>query len=783
MSSGQHGTLGRGEHRTVRPVTRTRSRVLKGLVAVPFLFALATGAAWAYWSAGSVPGGNGASAVTSLNPGATPVASAGGGSVTVSWAASTFSDGSAVHGYELRRYDLATLTAQTMLSCGDDQMHLTRTCTETNVPPGQWVYTVQAWFGWYWNSAEGPTSNAVTVNETTPPANAISLSGVSGNAVKSGNTIFYRGAALGSFTLTNAVTDSGSGPASSATATLTGTTTGWTHSPSTVSAPAGGPYLSTAFSWTAGTTSSPTEIVTSRDVANNAAATTLTFVNDSTGPTGGSVAASGLVGTGTLYAISATLSLNLAKGTDPSGLAVTGAFLQRAAAPLMSDGTANGTCGTYGTYTLVTGGNDPATPKSDLVADAACWKYQYVVADTLGNSTTYTSADIKVDLTAPTPAPSLTFGAFNNTYWTAGPTVYYRGAAASGSFTATASATDPRSGIFSYAFPALGTNWTSTPGSLGVNTYSWTTGPAAPGPKSVTATNNATGTSAATSFTPTADNTAPSAGTVSYFNGTQSGTTVSVSFTTGTDAASGLGTKLLQRASATLTGTTCGTYTGFSTVTNGTNPTSPLLDTVSLGKCYKYQYLVSDNVGNQHTATSASIVKVTTASCATPGDQPALIASADVQVKQGEPNLNFGTETVLRARSSLNNNRRSLLRFTLPTLPAGCTVTASTLRLYNSLPTSGRVISVYQAAATWNEGVATWNNQPGQAGTAVTSTAGATGWQTWTVTTHVIAQYTTNNGFVLRDQTEDAGTQQQQEYHSREFATVSLRPELIVTLG
>jgi hypothetical protein len=143
-----------------------------------------------------------------------------------------------------------------------------------------------------------------------------------------------------------------------------------------------------------------------------------------------------------------------------------------------------------------------------------------------------------------------------------------------------------------------------------VNTYSWSGTPVAPGSKNVTATNNAGLTSANSAFTPTADNTAPTAGTVTYANGTQATTSVSVTLTNGTDAGAGIGTRLLQRQSAPLTGVTCGTYGTPATLTNGTNPTSPVVDTVALGNCYKYQYVVSDNVGNSTTVVGASVVKV-----------------------------------------------------------------------------------------------------------------------------------------------------------------------------
>jgi len=1113
-------------------------------LAIAVVLTLVGGAAWAYWTADSAPGSNGAAAATSVNQGATPTASAAGATVTVSWSASTLANGQAVNGYLVKRYDAGTLAAQTILSACTGTI-VTTSCAESNVPNGSWKYTVTPVFATNWQGQESAKSATVTVSsDSTPPTNAISLSSVTGGAYLTGTTIFYRGAAAGSLRLTNAVADAGSGPASSQTAALTGTSTGWTHTPSTVSTPAGGPYVSNAFDWTAGTTSGPGEAVTGRDVAGNTAVTNLTFTNDSTaptagtityadgysagrsisvtfttgtdadsgiatrrlqraaatltgtscgsfgafadlgavnpsspyvdgslavgcykyryvvvdrvgnqdvatsasvvkigyaaavdattgllshwrlgegaaaltatdsftgtsgsdlaghnadlggtwvhqagsaeavidggrirrnlttfevsgytidyvnatptsadysveadldvmsnlasdtigvigrlnttttsfylarweqalvgttgvwrlvrysggtatslavtasqaqpvvgetyrlklemvgsalalyvngvlkvsasdatitaagkagvmdgaditsggkttatglqiddfqvtpstypravdsrgtntgdykngvtlgvsgaivggantaasfdgvndyvqmtnttgfpsganvrstelwfkttssarqvlfrygaagstqeyglwidalgatmtawgfgngndkiftmpsavnngawhqvvetydgtsitlyidgvalpaqaatrattmdmygfgigaiirpsdgnsggffsgsidevsfytsvlsqttvtdhyqlgltasldlsGPTGGSVDATGLVGTGARYSTSTTLSLALAKGTDPSGVATTGNQVLRATATLTG-----GSCGTFGSYSLISGGTDPSSPKGDTVTDQACYSYQYVVLDTLGNATTYTSPDIKVDTTAPS-APALAFSAFTNTYWSgSGSTVYYRSAAASGSVTATATSTDATSGILSYAIPALGTNWTSTPGALGVNTYSWSAAPAAPGTKNVTATNNASLVSANAPFTMTADDTAPTAGTVSYVDGSTTGSTVSVSFTTGTDAGSGIGTRLLQRAAAPLTGITCGTYGAFTTVTNGTNPTSPVTDTISAGSCYKYQYVVSDQVGNQHVATSANV--------------------------------------------------------------------------------------------------------------------------------------------------------------------------------
>ena len=77
-----------------------------------------------------------------------------------------------------------------------------------------------------------------------------------------------------------------------------------------------------------------------------------------------------------------------------------------------------------------------------MPADHACYRYEYVVPDNVGNAATYTSPDIKVDTTAPRPRRPSPSPAFTNTSASSGTTVYYRPGAASGAFTATASATD-----------------------------------------------------------------------------------------------------------------------------------------------------------------------------------------------------------------------------------------------------------------------------------------------------------------------------------------------------
>ena len=122
-----------------------------------------------------------------------------------------------------------------------------------------------------------------TFADGTPPTNTITL-GSATRAWLNGTTLYYNGAAGGSFSLSSAVADGGSGPASAAYPAVT--QPGWTHASETVSTPAGGPYVSSAFSFNAGATGNFTYDVTASDAWTppNTTVTTLNVTEDSTAP-------------------------------------------------------------------------------------------------------------------------------------------------------------------------------------------------------------------------------------------------------------------------------------------------------------------------------------------------------------------------------------------------------------------------------------------------------------------------------------------------------------------
>jgi hypothetical protein len=156
-------------------------------------------------------------------------------------------------------------------------------------------------------------------------------------------------------------------------------------------------------------------------------------------------------------------------------------------------------------------------------------------------------------------------------------------------------------------------------------------------------------------------------------------------------------------------------------------------------------------------------------------------ADADSWVLQSSSTSNYGNDSVVKVDTKAGADARTLVRFALPPIPAGCQVTDARVHLYASSYKTGRTLEAVRLAAAWTEGSVTWNNQPATAGTAATVASGA-GYREWNAASQVQAMYTSgNHGLLIRDASE-GGAGLEQGFHSREKGTDN-PPRLVITFG
>jgi hypothetical protein len=165
---------------------------LAGLVLVA-LAVLPQGAQASWHAAG---GGSAYARAKAMPSGSTPDASVAGSSVSVSWAQSSFAGGGAVSGYVVKRYTLGGQPQTVGAGCSGTVSALT--CTESNVPVGDWRYSVTPKHA-HWLGAESPSSATVTVSapalgfssSTTVTSLPSTLDGTVSNYVP-GQTVAFR---------------------------------------------------------------------------------------------------------------------------------------------------------------------------------------------------------------------------------------------------------------------------------------------------------------------------------------------------------------------------------------------------------------------------------------------------------------------------------------------------------------------------------------------------------------------------------------------------------------
>ncbi len=159
-----------------------------------------------------------------------------------------------------------------------------------------------------------------------------------------------------------------------------------------------------------------------------------------------------------------------------------------------------------------------------------------------------------------------------------------------------------------------------------------------------------------------------------------------------------------------------------------------------------------------------------------------LTPDRDSWVLQSSSGSNYGLDSSLRVEGKSSANARTLVRFALPTKPAGCQVTGATLRMYASSYKENRTLQVQRLSATWNETAVTWGSQPGTTGATATAPSRISpGWMEWSVTQQVNDLYGgSNHGLRIRDAAESGGGFEQ-VFSSREAS--ENRPQLVITFG
>jgi hypothetical protein len=155
-------------------------------------------------------------------------------------------------------------------------------------------------------------------------------------------------------------------------------------------------------------------------------------------------------------------------------------------------------------------------------------------------------------------------------------------------------------------------------------------------------------------------------------------------------------------------------------------------------------------------------------------------ANIDSWIDQSSSGSNFGSDQILKVKREGGKAMRALVRFNLPPVPQGCSVTGATLRLYQASGPSNRTLEARRLSASWAENTVRWTNQPTPTGTAATTSTGS-GWRQWNVTSHVQAMYSgSNHGWLIKFDAEGNPVAEVQ-LHARNKG--SQHPELQISFG
>ncbi len=168
------------------------------------------------------------------------------------------------------------------------------------------------------------------------------------------------------------------------------------------------------------------------------------------------------------------------------------------------------------------------------------------------------------------------------------------------------------------------------------------------------------------------------------------------------------------------------------------------------------------------------------------GSSTSLSAEADALLRDGShANTNFGSLTNLEAkRANTGFSRMSYLRFNVSSLSNASNISSARLVLEPVLAGSNASSTQIEVRAvsddSWSESGITWNNRPGR-GAVLDSQQGSGSTMEWDVTSQVQQEVAGDGTISLALFSSTAGGEHFVRFHSRESASASLRPSLLIT--
>ena len=171
------------------------------------------------------------------------------------------------------------------------------------------------------------------------------------------------------------------------------------------------------------------------------------------------------------------------------------------------------------------------------------------------------------------------------------------------------------------------------------------------------------------------------------------------------------------------------------------------------------------------------------------------VNNGDAQLEFTSPNSNNSTSALLQVGSQPSPGgilTRDVIKFTMPSTPVGGgTITAITLNLRMWLGAVTKDYSIHELnRSNWVENQVTWNDySTGNAWTtaggdygsalATISLGASTGWKVWSIGTSFT--WGDEVSLILKEDSENNGTDSYKLFRSKEFGTPADRPYLEVT--